>query len=33
MLVDVDGDSYVKRAVNLELATELVYTLDDLEWQ
>jgi hypothetical protein len=33
MLVDVDGDSYVKRDVNLELATELVYSLDDLEWR
>jgi len=33
MLVDVDGDSYVKRSVNLELATELVYSLDDLEWR
>ena len=33
MLVDVDGDSYVKRGVNLELATELVYSLDDLEWR
>lgn len=32
-LVDVDGDSYVKRDVNLELATELVYSLDDLEWR
>jgi len=33
MLVDVDGDAYVKRDVNLELTTELVYSLDDLEWR
>ena len=33
MLVDVDGDRYVKRAINLELTTQVVYTLDDLEWQ
>ena len=33
MLVDVDGDRYVKWDVNLELTTELVYTLDDLEWR
>ncbi|MFW5777449.1 MAG: hypothetical protein ACOCZB_09215 [Spirochaetota bacterium] len=33
MLVDVDGDRYVKRDINLELTTEVVYTLDDLEWQ
>ncbi len=33
MLVDVDGDTYVKRGVNLEVATELLYTLDDLEWR
>lgn len=33
MLVDVDGDRYVKWDVNLELVTEVVYTLDDLEWR
>lgn len=33
MLVDVDGDRYVKWDVNLELTTEVVYTLDDLEWR
>jgi len=31
-LVDVDGDRYVRRDVNLELETEVVFTLDDLEW-
>lgn len=33
MLVDVDGDRYVKWDINLELITQIVYTLDDLEWQ
>ncbi|MFW5684734.1 MAG: hypothetical protein ACOC1I_07770 [Spirochaetota bacterium] len=33
MLVDVDGDRYIKWGVNLELETQIVYTLDDLEWR
>ena len=33
ILVDEDGDRYIKRAVNLELVSEVVYTLDDLFWQ
>ena len=33
MLVDEDGDRYIKWDVNLELQTEIVYTLDDLEWR
>ena len=32
ILVDEDGDRYIKRAVNLELVSEVVYTLDDLFW-
>ncbi len=32
MLVDVDGDRYIKWDVNLELATEVVFTLDDIVW-
>ena len=32
MLVDEDGDRYVKWDVNLELVGEVVYTVDDLEY-
>ena len=31
MIVDVDGDRYIKREVNLEITSELVFTLEDLE--
>jgi hypothetical protein len=33
ILVDEDGDRYIKREVNLELVSEVVYTLDDLTWE
>ena len=33
MLVDEDGDRYIKPNVDLELTTELVYTLSDLHWR
>lgn len=33
MLVDEDGDRYVKSNVDLELTTQIVYTLSDLEWR
>jgi hypothetical protein len=33
MLVDVDGDTYIKWDVNLEFETEIVFTLDDLVWR
>ena len=33
MLVDVDGDRYIKWDVNLVLITQLVFTLDDLVWR
>ena len=33
ILVDEDGDLYIKREVNLELVSEVVYTLDDLFWR
>jgi hypothetical protein len=32
MLVDEDGDRYVKSGVNLEVTIRVVYTLDDLRW-
>jgi len=33
ILIDEDGDRYIKRDVNLELESEVVYTLDDLFWE
>ena len=32
MLIDVDGDSYIKWDVNFELQTQIIFTLDDLVW-
>lgn len=32
MLIDIDGDRYVKRGVNLEVETETVFSLDDIVW-
>jgi len=33
MLIDEDGDRYIKWDVNLEIAAEIVYTLDDLRFR
>lgn len=33
VLIDEEGDRYVKRDVNLELTTQIVYSLSDLEWR
>ncbi len=32
LLIDVDGDSYIKWDINFELQTEVIFTLDDLVW-
>jgi hypothetical protein len=32
ILVDEDRDRYIKREVNLELVSEVIYTLDDFDW-
>lgn len=32
LLVDVDGDRYLRLDVDLELVTEVVFTLDDIVW-
>lgn len=33
MLVDEDGDRYVRRGIDLEQESRIVYTLQDLEWR
>lgn len=33
MLIDNEGDRYIKWDVNLELATEVEFTLDDIVWE
>lgn len=32
MLVDEEGDRYIKWDINLEISTRVTYTLDDLDW-